>query len=131
MGPSNPQHGLTNDPHRVEFWTPRSLPYAFLAEAKRLWDIEVSSKPKLTMIHAAVTLCLRYGADGADKIGLPFLLKALELADRMELFTRPEKGNPKMRLARAFTAWSLFSYHGWVPFSCRSARAFRADAMPG
>lgn len=69
---------------------------------------------KLTTIHAAMSLTLRYGADGADKIGVPFMLKALEIAQEMELFTRVEKGDTKMSLARAFTAWSIFSYHGFV-----------------
>lgn len=79
----------------MEFWTPPSLPYAFLAEAKRLWDIEIAGKPKLTTIHAALSLSVRYGADGADKIGVPLLTKALELADKMELFTRLERVVPK------------------------------------
>jgi hypothetical protein len=63
-------------------------------------------------MHAAVILTLRYGADGADKIGLQFLAKALELAGEMELFTRLEKGDSKMSLGRTFTAWSLYSYYG-------------------
>ncbi|KAK3293676.1 uncharacterized protein B0H64DRAFT_364455 [Chaetomium fimeti] len=109
---ANAAHGLTSDPHRVEFWAPRSLPYAFLAEAKRLWDIEANGEPRLTTIHAALSLTLRYGADGADKIGLPFMLKALELAEQMDLFTRTEKGDSKMSLARTFTAWAVFSYQG-------------------
>jgi hypothetical protein len=57
---------------------------------------------------------MRYGADGADKIGIPFLLRALELADEMELFTRAEKGDSKMSLARTYTAWILYSYQGLV-----------------
>ncbi|KAH6621622.1 hypothetical protein B0J18DRAFT_432974 [Chaetomium sp. MPI-SDFR-AT-0129] len=120
---ANVAHGLTTDPHRVEFWTPRSLPYAFLAEAKRLWDIEVAlpGEHKLTTIHAAMSLTLRYGADGADKIGVPFMLKALEIAQEMELFTRVEMGDTKMSLARAFTAWSIFSYHGMTYYYMQKA----------
>ncbi|KAL1842456.1 hypothetical protein VTJ49DRAFT_5193 [Mycothermus thermophilus] len=110
---ANAAHGLTTDPHRVEFWTPRSLPYAFLAEAKRLWDIEVDrEQPRLTTIHAAVILCLRYGSDGADSVGIKFLVKALEFALKMGLFTRKETCETRGSLARAFTAWSLYAYQG-------------------
>lgn len=108
---ANAAHGLTSDPRRVEFWTPRSLPYSFLAEAKRMWDLEIMGKPKLTMVHAAMVLSLRYGSDGADVIGVGLINKAIEMADQLEMFTRPEKGDTKMSRARLFTAWSLWSWH--------------------
>lgn len=79
-----------------------------------MWDIEIGGEPKLTTIQAALILTLRYGADGADTIGLQFLLKAMELAQKMELFTRLEKGNSRLSLCRAFTAWSVFSHYGSV-----------------
>lgn len=59
-------------------------------------------------------LTLRYGADGADKIALPFLAKAMELGGKMELFTRFEKGDSKMSIARTYTAWSIYSYHRYL-----------------
>ncbi|KAK4233409.1 hypothetical protein C8A03DRAFT_38881 [Achaetomium macrosporum] len=111
---ANAAHGLMSDRHRVEFWTPRSLPYAFLAEAKRLWDIEIAGEPKRTTIQAAMCLTMRYGTDGADKISVPFLVKAVELADKMEFFARRETEDSKMSIARAFTALVVFSYHGHV-----------------
>ncbi|KAK3898034.1 nitrogen assimilation transcription factor nirA [Staphylotrichum tortipilum] len=113
---ANAAHGLASDPRRVEFWTPRSFPYAFLAEAKRLWELEIADGPKLTIIHAALPLSLRYSADGADKIGLPFVMTALEMADNMGLFTKLEKGNSRMSFGRAFTAWALFT---WQRFASR------------
>jgi hypothetical protein len=73
-------------------------------------------EPKLTTIHAATILSLRYAADGADKIGLPFILVALEIAEKMELFTRLEKGDTKMSLGRTFTAWTLFGWQAFVSF---------------
>jgi hypothetical protein len=81
-----------------------------LAEAKRLWDMEISGEPKLTTIHASMALSLRHSSDGADKIGMPLLAKAVELAERMELFTKPEKGDSKMSLGRVYTAWALFTW---------------------
>ena len=69
----------------------------------------------MTTIHAALALSVRYTTDGADKIGLPFVTKAVELADRMELFTRLEGGNSRMSRGRAFTAWALFCWQAFVP----------------
>lgn len=66
-------------------------------------------------IQAALILSMRYGADGADKIALPFLFKAFDLAQEMALFTGLEKGDTKMSLARTFTAWTLFSWLSYVP----------------
>jgi hypothetical protein len=43
------------------------------------------------------------------------MLKALELADKMALFTRKETLNTRTSLGRAFTAWALYSWHGSVP----------------
>ncbi len=74
----------------------------------------MSQKPKLTTIHAAMALSVRYTTDGADKIGLPFVTKAVELAERMELFTRLEEGNSRRSRGRAFTAWAVFCWQGFV-----------------
>ncbi|KXX83211.1 Nitrogen assimilation transcription factor nirA [Madurella mycetomatis] len=107
-------HGLTSDPQRVEFWVPHSLSYTFMAEAKRAWRLEMMGKPKLTTIWAALVISLRYGADGADKLGIPFVQKASEMAHEMGLFTQQEKGDTRVSIARAFTAWSLFSWQSFV-----------------
>jgi hypothetical protein len=42
------------------------------------------------------------------------MLKALELAEKMELFTKHEPLNSRMSLGRAFTAWALYSWQGSV-----------------
>ncbi|GAB1312659.1 Zn(2)-C6 fungal-type domain-containing protein [Madurella fahalii] len=110
-------HGLTSDPQRVEFWTPRSLSYSFMAEAKRAWKLEMTGKPKLTTIWAALVISLRYGADGADKLAIPFVQKASEMARELGLFTQQEKGDTKISIARAFTAWSLFSWQSMICYS--------------
>lgn len=58
-------------------------------------------------------LTLRYGADGADKIAIPFLLKAMEMGVEMELFTRLEKCDSKLSLCRTFTAYAIYRHHGY------------------
>ena len=80
-----------------------------MAESRRLWEIETGNT-QLTTIHAAQVLSLRLLGDGADKIGLSYLVHAAAMGEQMELFTRKEEGNTKMSIARAFTAWSLFSW---------------------
>lgn len=103
---------MLSDPRRVESWAIGSLPYAFLNEARRLWDLEVTGEPKLTTIQAAQILCMRYGSDGADKVGVPLTAKAVELGQQLELFTRVEKGDTRLSIGRAFTAWALFNWQG-------------------
>jgi hypothetical protein len=64
-----------------------------------------------------MVLSLRYGVDGNDKLGVPLLQQAVAIAEHMELFTRYDSKDPVLSKARAFTAWSLFSWQAFVlPF---------------
>ncbi len=88
--------------------------YAFMAEAKRLWEIESVNLPRLTTIQAAQILSLRHIADGADKIGFSYLMQACNLAERADLFIKREDASTRQSLARAFTAWSVFNWQRFV-----------------
>ncbi|KJZ73898.1 hypothetical protein HIM_06791 [Hirsutella minnesotensis 3608] len=107
-------HGFAEDVERAKFWAPGSLAYAFMAECKRLWETEVDSS-QLTTIQTASILSLRHTADGADKLGMAYLRRAVTMAEGIELFTRREPKNSEMGLARAVTAWGLFS---WQSICC-------------
>ncbi|KAK4155533.1 hypothetical protein C8A00DRAFT_13446 [Chaetomidium leptoderma] len=127
---------------RPEFWNPRNIGYQFLAEAKRLLEIESErerpfrnpadpdwgrrdrewEQSRLTTIHAALLLTLVYNLNGSDKIGWRFTLRALEIADDIQLLGPPlEHHGPEMRIAWTYTAWGLFcwqslcSYHYLQP----------------
>ncbi|KAF4975354.1 hypothetical protein FDECE_18583, partial [Fusarium decemcellulare] len=99
---------------RADYWNPQSLGYKFLAEAKRLWDLE-GQQSKLTAIQAALFLNRTCNMDGADAIGCWYTSRAVDMARELELFTVPNKAmSQEMRIAREFTAWTLFCWQGYV-----------------
>lgn len=97
---------------RHEYWTPNTLGYRFLTEAKRLWELEMEmERSRLTTVQAGVLLNIAHSMSGRDIIGWSYTVRAAEIAHTMGLFTS-EKAvkSMTMRRARDFTAWALFSY---------------------
>ncbi|KAF5976055.1 nitrogen assimilation transcription factor nit-4 [Fusarium coicis] len=41
---------------RLEYWNPESLRYRFLAESRRLWELEMEKEPRITTLQAAMVL---------------------------------------------------------------------------
>ncbi len=124
--------GLQN---RAEFWNPRNLGYQFLAEAKRLLELELEverpfrnpddpswerrdtewEQTRLTTIQTALILNIIHNLNGSDKIGWRYTLKAIELADEIQLFGPPPKRyGREMLCVRAYTAWELFCWQRYV-----------------
>ncbi|KAF4470200.1 Zn(2)-C6 fungal-type DNA-binding domain [Fusarium albosuccineum] len=103
-------------PDRAKFWDPDNLAYRFLAEAKRLWELQVG-RSSLTSIQAAILLNTISNSDGMDKIGRMYMLQAVAMANDIGLFgSHAEiKGN-KMRRARAFTAWGVMAWDAMESF---------------
>ena len=103
------KHGYAEFANRAEFWNPRNLGYQFLAEARRLWDLE-SGNAQITTIQAAVALSLTNDADGNDKIGAVYLQQAINAAQQMQLFSSEalKQGDASMQNVRTITAWGLF-----------------------
>lgn len=92
-----------------QYWNPQSLSYQFLAEARRLWEIE-TAKPTLTTLQAAIVLYFLYSYFAQDQIGKPFLVKAMAIAEDMQLFRAGVHHESRdIRIAREYTAWCLFS----------------------
>ncbi|KNB19215.1 hypothetical protein FOXG_16637 [Fusarium oxysporum f. sp. lycopersici 4287] len=101
-------HGYSKMSHRSQFWNPRTLGYQFLAEARRLWELEIGNT-RLTTIQAAIVLSLVHDANGSDEVGRSYLTQAVAAAHAMHLFSTPTKNNDDLEYyARAFTAWALF-----------------------
>jgi hypothetical protein len=97
-------------PNRFEYWNPRTLGYQFLAEAKRLWELE-SGRSKLTTIQAGPIINIVLNMSCMDKLGWAYTLKAVALAYDLNLFNPPlEPTSKEMQGARNFTAWGLFSF---------------------
>ncbi|KAM7189834.1 hypothetical protein V8F20_009971 [Naviculisporaceae sp. PSN 640] len=105
--------------NREKFWDPQTLGYKFLAEARRLWEIEISDDTKLTTIQAALLLSHEYSHDSMDKIAYTFVRQAVQLADQYGIFrkeTYAQIRSEKMRNAQLFTAWALYAWNGVVSF---------------
>ncbi|GAB1311051.1 Nitrogen assimilation transcription factor [Madurella fahalii] len=123
---------------RAEFWNPRNVGYQFLAESKRLFELEselerpvwIPDDPyserrqmeweqrRLTTIQAALMITLIYDLNGSDKIGWRYTVQAIEMAHEIQLLGPPlAHHGPEMECVRTYTAWALFcwqslqSYH--------------------
>lgn len=105
-------------PDRTKFWVPQTLGYQFLAEAKRLWELESrKDSAKLTTIQAAIVLSIVATTTAMDKVGTSYLLQAMAMATSLGMFTATMgTESEKVRRARAFTAWGLFCWQAWQQF---------------
>ncbi|KAF5655412.1 NirA-like nitrate assimilation regulatory protein [Fusarium sp. NRRL 25303] len=109
-------HGYSKMSHRSQFWNPRTLGYQFLAEARRLWKLEIGNA-RLTTIQAAIILSIVHDANGSDEVGRSYLTQAVAAAHAMHLFSTPTTDSDDVEYnARAFTAWALFGLQGFHVF---------------
>jgi hypothetical protein len=106
------QYSYRKATHRTQYWRPETLGYRFLAEAKRLWELE-SGKSKLTTLHAAMVLHIIYTINGMDQVGISYLFQSIHLAQNLKLFA-PEQTQGRTKTARVFTAWALYRWQSWV-----------------
>jgi hypothetical protein len=105
---SHPQMAYQN-----EYWNPKSVEYMFIAEAKRLLETEaIDSTGNITTVQALLLLNLTINEQGLDKVGFSYLVKAVNLAKAMGLFSVVGAPNisKEMKVVRDFTAWSLFRW---------------------
>lgn len=94
-----------------QFWNPHTLGYRFMAEAKRLWELESSDSRSLTTIQAALILQVIMNENGLDRVGLSYLLQALLIAKEIDLFQQPKSSaEEEIAKARTITAWALFDW---------------------
>lgn len=97
---------------RFAFWNPHGLPYLFLAEAKRIWELQVVSNRhrSLTSVQAVVLINVIYNICGLDKIGDVYGLQGFALAQEIGLFDgNAHTQSRRLRDATDFTAWGLFN----------------------
>ncbi|KAL1837226.1 hypothetical protein VTJ49DRAFT_4108 [Mycothermus thermophilus] len=125
-------------PYRAEFWNPKNPGYQFLAEAKRLFELESETprpfrnpgdpewerkdreweNSRLCTIQAAMLLNFIQNINGSDKIGWRCTLKAIDMAHEIGLFgPQLDRYTADEQCVRTYTAWALFcwqslsSYH--------------------
>ncbi|KAK3310454.1 uncharacterized protein B0T15DRAFT_389212 [Chaetomium strumarium] len=122
---------------RAEFWNPKNIGYQFLAEAKRLFEIESElerppripgdldwerkdlewEQRRLVTIQASVLLTIIYSLNGSDKIGWRYTLKAIDMANEIQLFgPLLERHGPELQCVRTYTAWGLFCWQSLVTY---------------
>ncbi|ETS83860.1 hypothetical protein PFICI_05736 [Pestalotiopsis fici W106-1] len=102
---------------RAEYWNPHTLVYRFIAEAKRIWEIE-SHQVRLTTIQAGMLFNVFYNLCGLDEIGQPYRIQAIELAHKLRLYDSAISGQSKrIRDGRLYTAWALYDWETLVGFS--------------
>ncbi|KAI5465269.1 hypothetical protein BGZ63DRAFT_436822 [Mariannaea sp. PMI_226] len=103
--------------NRAEYWNPQTLLYRFIAEAKRLWELE-ASEPRITTIQAGILFNVFHNLCGLDEIGQAYRIQAIALAHKLRLFdSTVEVQSERIRQGRAFAAWALFNWETLVGFS--------------
>jgi hypothetical protein len=71
-----------------------------------------SEKPpwKITTIQATTLIYLACSKSGIDKVGWPYLVQAITMANEIDLFSKSgNEKSEKWQKVRAVTAWCLFS----------------------
>ncbi|KAF5260990.1 hypothetical protein FOXYS1_8335 [Fusarium oxysporum] len=117
--PSEPSHACHATPkfaHRNEHWNPQNIGYLFLAEARRLLELE-TARSKITTVQAMLVMNIIMNDHGVDGASYQYLTKAVALAKRMGLFNSPSDDmehdvDPSTKVVREVTAWALFAWQG-------------------
>ena len=96
---------------RAQYWNPQTLTYRFLAEAKRLWELEVQI-PRITTIQAGILFNVFYNLSALDEVGQAYRIQAVALAKEMCLFdsAKFEGQSSRTRHGMAYGAWALFNW---------------------
>ncbi|KAM5350843.1 hypothetical protein ACJ41O_007348 [Fusarium nematophilum] len=104
-------------PNRAEYWNPNTLVYRFLAEAKRIWELE-ATEARITTIQAGILFSVFHNLCGLDEIGQPYRIHAVALAHKLRIFDSAVDGHSeRIRNGKAYTAWALYSWETLVAFS--------------
>ncbi|GAM82987.1 hypothetical protein ANO11243_009730 [Dothideomycetidae sp. 11243] len=102
--------------NRSEYWNPHTLLYRFLAEARRLWELE-ATVPCITTIQAGVVFSVVHNLCGLDEIGQAYRINSIALAHQLRLFEPIYDTNDRTRSGKIYTAWMLFCWEALVAFS--------------
>ncbi|KAI9150215.1 Nitrogen assimilation transcription factor nirA [Paramyrothecium foliicola] len=109
-------HGYAGMSNRADFWEPHSMGYQFLAETKRLWELECG-RSKITTVQAGGILCSIVNANGMDKVGDAYLIQTIAMARDMGIFeSLNHVKNKNRRKVYAVTAWSIFNLQSPLRF---------------
>ncbi|KAM7209353.1 hypothetical protein V8F20_000403 [Naviculisporaceae sp. PSN 640] len=125
--------------YRGQHWNPKFIGYQFLAEARRLFDIEsAADRPRISPIdaqgqykikewecHQLMTiqacglLTLVYNYNGSDAIGWGYTVRAIDIAHQIGLFDGARGDLDRhTQCVRDYTAWALYIYQGTHRYHC-------------
>ncbi|PON25487.1 hypothetical protein TGAM01_v205781 [Trichoderma gamsii] len=108
-------HSDHSNPNRAEFWNPNNRAYQFLAETRRLWELE-AREPNLMTVQATLILHIIYNMNGTDELGYRYLEQAVDMANGLNLFKPSAVASGKERNARELTAWVLYGWQGVMAY---------------
>jgi hypothetical protein len=109
-------HATPKVAHRNEHWNPRNIGYIFLAEVRRLLELE-ADRSRITTVQAMLVMNITMNEQGVDGASYQYLTKAVALAQRMGLFNSPRENmeqyaDSDINVVREVTAWALFAWQG-------------------
>ncbi|KAG5937909.1 hypothetical protein E4U59_004112 [Claviceps monticola] len=89
-----------------------ALGYEFLAEAKKLWDLEKDRPILITTIQAALVLSVTLNVCSAEALGMRYTRAAVAMAIDHGLYdeSNAQRKSEPIQQAHDFTAWCL---HNW------------------
>ncbi|KAL1869360.1 hypothetical protein Daus18300_005572 [Diaporthe australafricana] len=87
-----------------------TLLYRFLAEAKRLWELE-NAEPRITTMQAGILFSVFHNLCGLDEIGQPYRIQAVVLARKLRIFdTMVDNQSDRLRRGREYAAWAMYNW---------------------
>ncbi|KAH7169062.1 hypothetical protein DER46DRAFT_624358 [Fusarium sp. MPI-SDFR-AT-0072] len=109
-------HATPTVAYRNEHWNPQNIGYIFLAEARRLLELE-TGRSKITTVQAMLVMNITMNDHGVDSASYQYLTKAVALANLMGLFNSPSEymeqdADQDIKVVREVTAWALFAWQG-------------------
>ncbi|KAI1506222.1 hypothetical protein F5X99DRAFT_426278 [Biscogniauxia marginata] len=108
-------HGYDHVNSRAKHWMPDNFGYRFLAEARRLYDLE-KAHPTITTVQAAAIIHLEYYINGIEEVGWAYLRESIDMARRLEIFKFDPTKNREFQLVAATTAWGLFNWQALIAY---------------
>ncbi|KAI2468404.1 hypothetical protein F4781DRAFT_269312 [Annulohypoxylon bovei var. microspora] len=108
-------HGYSKVGNRAKYWLPDNLGYRFLAEARRLFELD-QANPAITTVQAGAIIHLTCNTNGIDDISWHYIHKSLEIAQGLSLFSPSLDEAREWQVAAATTAWSLFNWQAFATF---------------
>ncbi|KAI0161186.1 hypothetical protein GGR52DRAFT_164583 [Hypoxylon sp. FL1284] len=108
-------HGYSRIKNRAAYWLPDNLGYRFLAEARRLFDLE-QRNPAITTVQAGAIIHLTSIINGVDDISWMYIDTSIQIAQSISLLSPNAEESREWQLAASATAWSLFNWQALAAF---------------